>query len=424
MNRTESHMSLKSFCRTDMAAEVYRREENASLSAPASPLSDIGISHTKHQSGSIEWEQLTVSGETASARLGKSIGTYYTIQTGELHLIPRGMYEDAMSAAEEALLGAIRVYLPDFRIPDGHPYEAGAQMQSPLESAGEEARVHSSASPEWDLGAIHDDRMMDMPPAPVPGDPEPFRAYTVLVVGLGNPALTPDALGPECVSRLYVTRHLTAHCAAQCALDGARICDSENGDSGTDSKATLTGVHRLSAFVPMVLGQTGMETLDLVRGAVEAAKPDLVILVDALAASETDSLVRTVQIATTGIHPGGGIGNRRQPLVKETLGVPVITVGVPTVIGASTLVYRALEQTGLLPDEDAGTDDLSVEDDALPDVDALAEALRETLRRADTGYVAPKDIDLGMKEAAAFLARVLNVLMVGDENVRAWGTGG
>ena len=65
-----------------------------------------------------------------------------------------------------------------------------------------------------------------------------------------------------------------------------------------------------------------------------------------------------------------------------------------------------------------------MEDDALPDVDALAEALRETLRRADTGYVAPKDIDLGMKEAAAFLARVLNVLMVGDENVRAWGTGG
>ena len=143
----------------------------------------------------------------------------------------------------------------------------------------------------------------------------------VLVVGLGNRQVTPDALGPYVVDNLMVTRHIIFEYGKYAM---------EDSDS-------------VSAIVPGVMGQTGMESLEIIRGVVSETKPDIVIVIDALAARSAKRLNRTIQIADTGIHPGSGVGNHRNTISRETLGVPVIALGVPTVIDAATIVNDALE---------------------------------------------------------------------------------
>ncbi len=144
-----------------------------------------------------------------------------------------------------------------------------------------------------------------------------------LVVGLGNRQVTPDALGPYVVDNLNVTRHIV----------------KEYGKYAMGMEHT--GI--VSAIVPGVMGQTGMETVEIVKGVVAETKPDIVIAVDALAARNSKRLNRTIQIADTGIHPGSGVGNHRCGLTAETLGVPVIGIGVPTVVDAATIVNDTME---------------------------------------------------------------------------------
>ena len=132
-----------------------------------------------------------------------------------------------------------------------------------------------------------------------------------LVVGLGNREITPDAIGPEAVRNLIVTRHL-----------------------GSELPEALTGLTSVAACQPGVLGQTGIESL--------AAQPDVVIVIDALAAAEPGRLFRTVQLTDTGIVPGSGVGNSRQEFSRRTLGVPVVAVGVPTVMDAAGALQPAL----------------------------------------------------------------------------------
>ena len=139
-----------------------------------------------------------------------------------------------------------------------------------------------------------------------------------LVVGLGNRDITPDAIGPEAVKNLIVTRHLQA---------------------GQDE--ALPGLMRVAACQPGVLGQTGIESLELVKCAMQTAQPDVVIVIDALAAAEPGRLFRTVQLSDSGIVPGSGVGNSRQEFSRRTLGVPVIAVGVPTVVDAISLFRQA-----------------------------------------------------------------------------------
>lgn len=135
---------------------------------------------------------------------------------------------------------------------------------------------------------------------------------SVLVVGLGNRAVTPDALGPQTVSRLFLTRHLIENLPAQF---GACRC--------------------VCALTPGVLATTGIETLEVVRGAIEHVKPTAVLAIDALAAGSMERLCRTVQMTNTGIVPGSGVGNRRAAFDRESLGVPVYSLGVPTVVDAT-----------------------------------------------------------------------------------------
>lgn len=145
-----------------------------------------------------------------------------------------------------------------------------------------------------------------------------------LVVGLGNDAMTPDAIGPETLRHLLVTRHLISAMPRQ-----------------------FSGFRPVAAFASGVLGTTGVESAEAVRALVRETKPDFVIVVDALAARRTGRVCTTVQLSNTGIVPGSGVGNHRAALNEKTLGVPVFSVGVPTVVDAATLAADLLEESGI-----------------------------------------------------------------------------
>ena len=152
---------------------------------------------------------------------------------------------------------------------------------------------------------------------------------SVLVVGLGKRAVTPDALGPEVVGNLYITRHILR----------------EYGEYAFPDKKVAS----ISGIVPGVMAQTGMETLEIIRGVLEETKPQLIIAIDALAARSIRRLGRTIQLSDTGINPGSGVGNHRKGLNEESLGVPVIAIGVPTVVDAATIVYDVCQDVDKIP---------------------------------------------------------------------------
>lgn len=173
----------------------------------------------------------------------------------------------------------------------------------------------------------------------------------ILVVGLGNRELTPDAVGPLAVRHLQVTRHLMQF------------------DQLT---ATSLSDYEISAFCPGVMGQTGIETLEIVRGVQRHVCAQAVIVIDALAARDTSRLARTVQISDTGLMPGSGVGNARKGLNRKTLGVPVIAIGVPTVVNSATLVCDALQEAGM---------------------EEFPPRLEEILRTGADFFVTPKEAD-------------------------------
>ncbi|WP_417191735.1 GPR endopeptidase [Agathobaculum butyriciproducens] len=145
----------------------------------------------------------------------------------------------------------------------------------------------------------------------------------VLIAGLGNRMVTPDAIGPQTADHVIATRHLVAQ-----------------------SPAIFADWRPVSALAPGVLGQTGVETGEVICGVLDRVRPAAVIAVDALAAGRLSRLLRTVQLADTGITPGAGVGNARAALNEETLGVPVIAVGVPTVVDGATLAHEISSQLG------------------------------------------------------------------------------
>lgn len=154
--------------------------------------------------------------------------------------------------------------------------------------------------------------------------PEEKEELSILVVGLGNREVTADALGPNAADQLHITRHVVR----------------EFGKAAYNKNK----MHTVSAIVPGVMAKTGMETCEIIRGVVEETKPDAIIAIDALAARSTKRLNRTIQITDTGVQPGSGVGNHRHALTRETLGIPVIGIGIPTVVDAGTIVGDAVEQ--------------------------------------------------------------------------------
>ncbi len=153
--------------------------------------------------------------------------------------------------------------------------------------------------------------------------PDMTREQSILVVGLGNRDVTADSLGPRVTDNLLITRQVMKEF-------GAAAYDREK-------------MHSISAVVPGVMAATGMETAEIIRGVAGQTKPNAVVVIDALAARSTRRLNRTIQITNTGIHPGSGVGNHRNAITSQTIGVPVvIAIGIPTVVDAQTIVNDAI----------------------------------------------------------------------------------
>lgn len=199
----------------------------------------------------------------------------------------------------------------------------------------------------------------------------------ILVVGLGNRGVTADALGPRVVEHTFVTRHIMQHLP------------------------DIIGepMRSVAAVAPGVLGTTGVETLEMLRGLVERVKPKAVVVIDALASRRANRISTAIQLTDTGIHPGSGVGNGRMGITPETLSVPVIAIGVPTVVYASTitqdtiaLIYGRMGQEG-----------------AAEEMQRLAEEV--TAEHFGPMIVTPKDIDTIVEDMAGILADGINLAL-------------
>ncbi len=221
--------------------------------------------------------------------------------------------------------------------------------------------------------------------------------FSVLIVGLGNRQVTPDALGPYVTDHLCATRHIV----------------KEYGKYAMG----MEQVNLVSTLAPGVMGQTGMETVEVVRGVVHETSPDLVIAIDALAARNSRRLNRTIQIADTGIHPGSGVGNHRNGLTRETIGVPVIGIGVPTVVDAATIVNDTMENL-IMAMESSET--LKSVGEVLRSYNAAEkyELIKELIAPHLNGmFVTPKDVDEMVNQISYTISEGLNLLFSNMEEV-------
>ncbi len=203
----------------------------------------------------------------------------------------------------------------------------------------------------------------------------------ILVVGLGNDRVSADSLGPKVVSRILVTRH---------------IIDNVSPDLAKKLKI-------VSGISPGVMGQTGIETVETIKGVVKRIKPDLIIAIDALAARKTSRINTTIQLSDTGIVPGSGVNNRRKGLNFDTLGVPVVAIGVPTVISATSMVNDTID---LLLDK------LELKDDVLANMTEkekqglIGEVMTPYVENL---YVTPKEVDSSIRRLTTIISNSINL---------------
>ncbi len=190
---------------------------------------------------------------------------------------------------------------------------------------------------------------------------------SILVVGLGNRNVTADSLGPSVVDHLDISRHLFREFGQSAFLEPTPFL--------------------ISGIVPGVMAQTGMESLEIIQGIVSVSQPSLCIIIDALAARSIKRLNRTIQISDTGIHPGSGVGNHRNAISKETLGIPVLSLGIPTVVDAATIVSDSLQGVANEP--------IDVSPLLLPSLHAM--------------YVTPKDIDASVHQLSHTVSQGINL---------------
>ncbi len=197
----------------------------------------------------------------------------------------------------------------------------------------------------------------------------------VMVVGLGNREVTPDALGPWVVDNLFVTRHLIKEYGEEFKKKNRLSC--------------------VSALAPGVMAQTGMEAAEIIRGVMKEAKPGVVLAIDALAARSVDRLNTTIQISDTGINPGSGVGNNRKALNEESLGVKVVALGVPTVVDASTIVRDSMEN--MLVNQGFSEQEINT---------FFSEVTEH--QTVHNMFVTPKNIDEAMKSISYTISEAIN----------------
>lgn len=229
----------------------------------------------------------------------------------------------------------------------------------------------------------------------------------VLVVGLGNWNVTPDALGPLVVENIMVTRHYFELAPDQVS----------------------PGYREVSAVAPGVLGITGIESSEIVQGITDRTKPDLIVAIDALASRSLERVNTTIQIADIGIHPGSGIGNKRRGLTKEILGIPCIAIGVPTVCYASTIVNNAFDLMKSHFNQEQGNEDAGQTQQIMGLLTQLSESerlglVKEVLQPLGHDLiVTPKEIDEFIEDIANVIASGLNISLheaVNPDNVAAY----
>ena len=298
---------MKQGIRTDLAVEIRESMEEGEIPGVEWQMEDDA------RSGA-QISKVVIKNKAGQRVMQKPVGTYITIETGELTVCEDEQREEIANTVAKYLL------------------EIATQQQRKQETEQQQNGV--------------------------------------LVVGLGNRDITPDALGPWVVGQLPTTRHL--HRAFP------ELLDEEN-----------PGVP-LAAIAPGVMGQSGMEAVEVIKGVVREIKPDVVVVIDALAARSTERLNRTVQMTDSGISPGAGVGNFRSEISKKVLGVPVIAVGVPTVIDAATIVSdrmeRALQKNGLTESE-------------------IEQFLQMLPEEEDRFFVTPKDVDEAVRRIADVIAQ-------------------
>ncbi|NLG25400.1 MAG: GPR endopeptidase [Clostridiales bacterium] len=286
--------------RTDLAME--------SLGTGAGDMPGVHVS--QWESAGVTITEVAIDREEGARLVGKPIGTYITLEGGEL----KSRDPDGRAAMASLLGEEIARLLPP---PDGRP---------------------------------------------------------VLVIGLGNRQVTPDALGPRAVDATLVTRHLYRELPDRVDERMTSVC----------------------AVAPGVLGATGIETMEVARAIVRAVDPRAVIAIDALAARSLHRVGGTVQLTDTGIQPGSGVGNHRSALTSDVLGVPVVALGVPTVIYAVTIARDAMEMLSTDPDT--------------PQRDRAMDAMVKELLSTGMGemIVTPREVDLLIDDAAHMLASGIN----------------
>ena len=209
---------------------------------------------------------------------------------------------------------------------------------------------------------------------------------SILVVGLGNEQVTPDALGPKVATQIDVTRHILNYMP----------------------EVLESGTREVSAVSPGVLGTTGIETQEILKGIVDHVKPKLVIVIDALASKSIERISSTVQIADTGIVPGAGVGNTRKELSEQSLGVPVVAVGIPTVVDLATITDDCLDLFITKLQEEAKSNEYLNSLKEQDNYDEIKEAL------VPNGYnmiVTPKEIDDLIENMSSVVARGINFAM-------------
>ena len=299
--------------RTDAPTPIpLPRTDLACEASPTAAPSTAGYESTSYRRDCVSVTRVSVTDKETAALLGRSVGTYVTVHAGQ-----------------------ISPYTPE-----------RARLLTEILSA--ELRRLA----ERTLG-------------------EPIRrSHRVLVVGLGNAHMTPDALGPETVGQIEVT----------------------DVDPDADTAAPRPPSATVAAIAPGVRTETGIDSSALCKSVAEAFKADLIVAVDALAARNRKRLLATVQITDTGIRPGSGIGARTDALSKETVGRPVLAIGVPTVADSSALVYDALKQAGITEGE-------------------IRPELRSILENGTGYFVSPKDLDVYVPFYAERIAEAIGIAL-------------
>jgi len=305
-SKTKHKSSKNKYIRTDLASENII-SENGNTDSSSAPI-DSGYSYTEKKIGTVTRSMLEIKDKNGADKFGKPIGRYITLSFKKIWLLTEEEQNDLCSVIASELASLCEHQVPDCK--------------------------------------------------------------NILIAGLGNRSITADAIGPQSIDNIIVTRHLSEH-----DISLFNLVSSGSGMS-------------ISAVAPGVIGQTGIETAELIAGIVKTVQPQIIICIDALAARSVDRLASTIQLSDTGISPGSGVKNNRQPVNKDLLGIPVIAIGVPTVVDSSTLVYDALDKAG---------------------ISELSNELISVLENGMSFFVSLKETDLAAKEVSDILSRAINL---------------